>query len=252
MKILIIIGSPRKTGNTFKTAEVISSELQSLGNIDVEYLFLSDSNIEFCKGCCMCLTKGENYCPNQDDLFSIRDNILSFDGVVILSPVYAMSMTALLKNFMDRMAHTMHRPRFFNQYTMIGAVTGGVGLKETIQSISQLKYAGFNIVQTFGIVASRPLLNPDIDLKSTEKIKKEARKFYKKLCDKKPMKPSFDNIMQFKAQRIAFARHKDHLECDFEYFTSKGWFDSKRKYYVENAKLGFWDNLVAGLFSKFI
>lgn len=251
MKILIIIASPRKQGNTFEVAQIISNKLKEFENLETELLFLADANLALCKGCCACLTKGENYCPvKDDDIKTIEEKILSSDGVVFLSPVYAMNMTALMKNFMDRFAFSMHRPRFFNQYTMIGAVTGCIGLKETIQSISQIKYCGFNIVQTFGIVAASPLLNLDIDEKAIKKIEKATERFYKKISKKAPMKPSFATILQFKAGRNTFKNFKDVLSCDYEYFKSKDWFNIKRKYYVDNAKINFWKNIFSDLLLK--
>lgn len=254
MKILAVIASPRKKGNTFEVVEKIANEMQSFGDIEVEYLFLSEVNLKLCKGCCACLTKGENYCPNnEDDVKIIEEKILSSDAVIFASPVYAMNMTALMKNFMDRFAFTMHRPRFFNQYTMIVAVTGSVGLKETINSISQLKYCGFNIVQTFGMVASSPLVNPSVgDEKMIKKIEKEAQKFYKIIKSKKPMSPSFDTIMQFKMQKKYFLKSKDTAPSDWEYFNSKGWFESKVNYYTHDANLGVVKNTAAKILAKFI
>lgn len=254
MKILAIIGSPRKKGNTFSIIEKIFSKLKSFNDVEVEYLFLSDVKLDFCKGCCACLTKGDDYCPNkEDDIRMIEEKILSSDGVILASPVYAMNMTALMKNLMDRLAFTMHRPRFFNQYTMIVAVTGGSGLKETINSISQFKYSGFNIIQTLGLVAANPLDNPSItDTKMIKKIEKEAEKFYKKILAKKPMKPSFDNMMQFRVQKKMFAKYKEQMPCDWQYFNTQGWFESKQKYYTKDANLDFGKNLLAKLFAKFI
>lgn len=253
MKVLIVIGSPRKKGNTFEVAQIISNKFKSFENVETEFLFLSDLNLGFCKGCCACLTSGDENCPNKDDdIKIIEEKLLSSDGVIFLSPVYAMNMTALMKNLMDRLAFTMHRPRFFNQYTMIGVITGAVGLKEIIESISQIKYCGFNIVQKFGIVASNPLINPALDSKAVKKIEKEAEKFYKKLLKKAPMKPSFATIMQYKVQKKTFLKHKDKMPCDYEYFNSKGWFNPKQKYYVKEAKLGLWNNFLANLLIKFV
>lgn len=254
MKILAIIGSPRKKGNTFSIIEKIFSKLKSFNDVEVEYLFLSDINLNLCKGCCACLTKGNDYCPNKEDDFKmIEEKILSSDGVIFASPVYAMNMPALMKNLMDRLAFTMHRPRFFNQYTMIVAVTGSVGLKETINSIAQLRYSGFNIVQSFGVIASNPLAKPSItDEKTIKRIEKEAEKFYKKILEKKPMNPSFNNIMQFRVQKKIFAKHKEQMPCDWQYFNNKGWFEPKRKYYTKNANLDFGKNLLAKLFVKFV
>ncbi len=251
MKILEIIASPRKNGNTAIIAEKMSNRFKEFEDVEIEQIFLSDMSLGLCKGCCACLVKGEEYCPNKDDRAIIEEKIISADAIIFLSPVYAMNMTALMKNFLDRFAFTMHRPRFFNQYTMIVAVTGSVGLKETINSIAQLKYSGFNIVQSFGIVAENPLINPSFTNKKTiEKIENEAEKFYKKILAKKPIRPSFETMMQFRMQRKTFAKLKDKAVCDWEYFNEKGWFNPDRKYFVEGARLGHTKNILAKLLAK--
>jgi len=253
LKALAIIASPRKNGNTFLIVEKIAKKLTSFGDLDVEYLFLSDMDLGPCKGCCACLTIGDNNCPNKDDRMLIEQKILASDAVIFASPVYAMNMTALMKNFMDRFAFTMHRPRFFNQCTMLVAVTGSIGLKETISSISQLKYSGFNIVQSIGLIAPKALLNPAIvDGKMIEKIEKAAEKFYKTIKKKSIIKPSFDTIMQFNSQQKMFAKLKEGMPCDWAYFDSNGWFNRNRNYYTQNAKISFGKNLLAKVITKFI
>lgn len=253
MKVLAIIASPRKSGNTFSVVEKITDKLKSLGEVDVEFLFLSDLNLEACSGCSTCLLKGNTYCPVKDERPEIEEKILAADAVIFASPVYAMNMTALMKNFMDRFAFTMHRPRFFNQKTMIVAVTGASGLKETINSIAQLKYCGFDIVETLGIAVPNPLdYSPDLDEKTIKKVEDAAKKFYKKIVANEPIKPPFDTILQFRAQQKMFAKHRDKLLADFDYFRERGWFDENRTYYTENAKVNFWKDLVARLIVVFI
>lgn len=253
MKLLAIIGSPRKDGNTFAVVEKISDKLKSLGDIEIEYLFLSDINLELCKGCCSCFINGESSCPNKDDREMIEQKLLASDAVIFASPVYAVNMTALMKNFMDRFAYSMHRPRFFNQKTMIVAVTAIIGLKETINSMSHIKAMGFNITQTFGLIVNSPLTTESMtDTKTTNKIEKEAEKFYKKIISKKPIKPNDESVIQFRIQQKLFFKNKEELPYDWEYFASKGWFDPKRKHFIDNAKVSFSKNLWAKLFAKCI
>lgn len=253
MKVLAVIASPRKEGNTFCVVEKIADKLKSLGQVDVEYIFLSEVNLEGCKGCSTCLLKGNAYCPAKDERPEIEEKILASDAVIFASPVYAMNMTALMKNFMDRFAFTMHRPRFFNQKTMIVALTGAVGLKETINSIAQLKYCGFDIVKTLGVVVPNPLeYKPDLDEKTINKIEKSAKEFYKKIVENKPMKPSWDTIVQFRVQQKVFAKHKDTMIADFEYFNDNGWLDTKKKYYTQKADINPLQDLLARLVAAFV
>lgn len=252
MKILAIIASPRKEGNTFLIVEKIADKLKSLGEIEVEYLFLSDVNLSFCRGCRICFKKGEDCCPNKEDgIKLIEEKMLSADGIILASPVYAMNMTALMKNLMDRLSFTMHRPRFFNQRALVVAVTRYSGLKETINSISQLKYTGLNIVQSLGLIAYNDD-EPTLDKKTIDKIEKSAEKFYKKIGSKKPINPALESLVQFKVQQKMFSKFKKELYYDWEYSNSKNWLNPKTYYYVDNANINFGKNILAKLLAMCI
>jgi len=254
MKILIINASHRKKGNTSLVNEIIAEKLKTFGDIEIEQIFLSDLNIWLCKGCACCITIGEDHCPNKnDDRTLLEQKLLVSDGVIFASPIYAMNMTTLMKNFMDRFAFTMHRPRFFNQYTMIVSVTGAFGLDETIKSISQLKYSGFNIVQTLGLIVQNPLENVAIDdTKQIKKIEKTAEKFYYTIKNKKKIEPSIIKYLSFQLQRKFFSKLDPEKYADWKYFNEKGWFNPDCKYYTPNLKTSKLQYKISKLISKFI
>ncbi|HAS90876.1 MAG TPA: NAD(P)H-dependent oxidoreductase [Sedimentibacter sp.] len=59
-KITAIIGSARK-GATYQAVREFEQNLKEYEEIDFEYIFLSDYNLEFCRGCKICFDKGEAY-----------------------------------------------------------------------------------------------------------------------------------------------------------------------------------------------
>ncbi len=59
MKILAIIGSPRRKGNTYKVVSLIEERMKALGDAEFSYLFLKDANLELYQGCWQCLSWGE-------------------------------------------------------------------------------------------------------------------------------------------------------------------------------------------------
>ncbi len=132
MKILAIMGSPRKKGNTYKVVQEIEERMKEMGDLEFEYLFLKDANLEPCRGCHTCLLKGEDLCPIDDDRPKIEEQILNSDGVILASPVYLFNVSALMKKFLDRFAYVCHRPRFFNQYLMSVSTAGGSGLMSSL------------------------------------------------------------------------------------------------------------------------
>jgi multimeric flavodoxin WrbA len=99
MKVIGIIGSQRKNGNTEiltgHTLKAVSEE-----GIDTEIITLCGLNIQPCTGCQACYT-GE--CPIDDDVFKIiYPKMVEADGIILSTPVYFGSATALIKALMER------------------------------------------------------------------------------------------------------------------------------------------------------
>jgi len=86
MKVLVIMGSPRK-GATYRATEQIKEVLQSRGTVDFEYLMLNDVDLSHCRGCFICFVKGEEHCPIKDEGQSIEKKMHDADAVIFASPV---------------------------------------------------------------------------------------------------------------------------------------------------------------------
>ena len=99
MKVMGIVGSPRKGGNTeiitVHTLKAIEEE-----GLDTELLPLAGMDIRGCNACYVC--RKEERCPIDDDFFPIYLRMKDVDGIIIASPVYYGSATALVKGLMER------------------------------------------------------------------------------------------------------------------------------------------------------
>lgn len=62
MKVTAFVGSARKK-HTYVAAERFLKNLQKKGEVDYEIVALSDYNLKTCRGCKLCLDKGEELCP---------------------------------------------------------------------------------------------------------------------------------------------------------------------------------------------
>ena len=112
MKVVGIVGSPRKKGNTetltAHTLEAIAEE-----GLGTEVIPLAGLDIRPCNACGVCLKKEE--CPIKDDLFPIYLKMKEADGIILASPVYYGSATALIKSLMERAGYIAgHNGRLFN------------------------------------------------------------------------------------------------------------------------------------------
>ena len=61
--------------------------------------------------------------------------MMDADGIIVASPVYAMNVTALLKNFLDHTAYFYHRPEFFTKKALVVVSTAGAGQKDVAKYI---------------------------------------------------------------------------------------------------------------------
>jgi multimeric flavodoxin WrbA len=101
MKILTILGSYKKHGNTATVLKQFEDLISPLHL--VERINLADYTIHGCLGCGVCQGKiDEPGCVQKDDTTTILDRILTADVVIYATPLYAWSFSALMKALIDR------------------------------------------------------------------------------------------------------------------------------------------------------
>jgi len=230
MKILAICGSPKK-GNSYRITQQVENRLKSyakrdsIGKVDLEfdYLFLKDANLELCKGCFACIPRGENKCPLKDSRADIEKRILASDGIILVSPVYSMNVSWLMKNFMDRFAYTLHRPIFVNQKLMLIVTAGEVGLKETLKSLSYTM-GGSDLVSKLAVKTPPFKYRPKYEESIARDVDKASQKFYKSLKSDKPLPPTFLNVLWFQAFKAISEKTKHHFPADYEFYKDKNYF----------------------------
>lgn len=99
MKILGIMGSPRKMGNTEILLDVSLEEIKNSG-MTVTKISLRGKKIASCTGCEKCHETGR--CVIKDDMEEIYQEMLESKGIIWATPVYFWSMSSLAKTAMDR------------------------------------------------------------------------------------------------------------------------------------------------------
>ncbi|MBR1877773.1 MAG: flavodoxin family protein [Paludibacteraceae bacterium] len=88
MKVLLINGSPRKSGNTFIALSEIANTLQSEG-IESEIVWIGNKPVRGCIACGRCIANGDGKCVFDDDVCNrISEKFAEADGFVFGSPVY--------------------------------------------------------------------------------------------------------------------------------------------------------------------
>ena len=107
MYVLAINGSHRK-GNTEAMLKKILDGAASK-SARIELVNLREKNVENCKACMGCENRG--ICRIQDDFPHIFEKMVHADTVVFGSPNYFNNVSALMKNFIDRMNAHWQDPR---------------------------------------------------------------------------------------------------------------------------------------------
>ena len=150
--ILAIIGSPRNQGNTYYAVKKICEEILCYSNVNIDFLFLNEINLKPCKGCLLCLTKGEDKCPIEDDKYKIDEMIKNADLVIFATPVYGLNVSGIFKNFLDRYSYHAHRPGFLNKKAAFIVTAAGLGIKETLKVMNFIEVWGFKVIYKTGII----------------------------------------------------------------------------------------------------
>ena len=100
MKVLGIVGSTRKNGNTAYLVRQALHEIES-NEVETELIYLSDYNIAGCTGCEGC--KYTYKCVIMDDMQKIYPLIMNSDAIILGSPTYFYNITAVMKAFIERL-----------------------------------------------------------------------------------------------------------------------------------------------------
>ncbi len=101
-KIVILNGSPRKSGNTSALVNAFTEGAESSGNTVKEF-FLDRMNINGCKGCFGGHSDRACPCVQKDDMAEIYPEVKDCDVVVLATPLYYWNMSGQIKTAIDRL-----------------------------------------------------------------------------------------------------------------------------------------------------
>jgi multimeric flavodoxin WrbA len=114
MKVLLLNGSPKTSGNTAFALEQMAQVFADQG-IDAEILHVGNQAIRGCIACNSCSKTGR--CVFDDCVNQISDKFEQADGLVLGSPVYYASANATLISLLDRMFYSSN----FDKRMKVGA-----------------------------------------------------------------------------------------------------------------------------------
>lgn len=99
-RILMIVSSPRKGGNSDLLSDEFAKGAREAGN-EVEKVYLKDKKIQYCTGCGYCVSH-QGRCSQKDDMMEMKEKMLQADVIVFSTPIYFYTMAGQMKTFLDR------------------------------------------------------------------------------------------------------------------------------------------------------
>lgn len=139
MKILGIVCSPRKGGNTeILVREALEAAREAGG--ETELILVSDKKIAPCDGCGACHKDG--ICKIKDDMQLIYEQLELADAVVFGTPVYFWNVTAQAKTIIDRTYSLLWTQKLRGKVAAAIVVTRRVGAGQVLGLL--LSYFGIH------------------------------------------------------------------------------------------------------------
>lgn len=99
MKVLGILGSPRRGGNSEILLDKALEGAKSLG-LDIEKIVLNELKFSPCQECSGCSTTGK--CVINDDMQIIYQKLAEAGGIILATPIFFGSLPAQVKAMIDR------------------------------------------------------------------------------------------------------------------------------------------------------
>ena len=115
MKILILAGSPRKNGNSYKLVEAFK---EGAAKHDITVVPVGNMKINGCLACEYCHTQGNGKCIQNDDMQQIHSLLAEAEMIVLASPVYYWGLSGQLQSCLTRW-YAPHRPAKASKYAVL-------------------------------------------------------------------------------------------------------------------------------------
>lgn len=175
MKVLGIVCSPRKAGNTEIMMEAALTGARSYG-AETELWTTSGKDLKPCDACDACRKNGGK-CRIKDDMQELYPKILEAEGLIFASPCYFYSVTAQAKIVIDRLYCIYYQYVLPNKVAGVITVGTSQGLQNVVQQFSDfIKLAHMFLADsTFGFAFRKgEVIKDDYAIKSSEELGKQV------------------------------------------------------------------------------
>jgi multimeric flavodoxin WrbA len=238
MKILVLVGSYRRNGNTDQITGLIKEHLhkearQRQAPLEIETIYLGQKDLQFCRGCRICYDRGEQNCPIKDDLLAIKAKMQAADGILMASPVYVDDVSGITKNFIDRLCHVCHRPQFAGKVAYLAATTGSSRTGKTLDTMKMaVRTWGFHVAGQSGFKMGALMKREETRARFELRAAQAAHQLFQAIYLGSYRNPAFFSLMMFKIQQMSWQAKTNPDTLDYQYYQQQGWFEPERTFYI--------------------
>lgn len=112
MKVVGIVGSPRKNGNVDTLVKAALDGAKEAG-METEIFHLAEMELQGCVACMRC--KKEGICRFDDDVWKVLSAMRDADAVVLGAPIYYFHLSSQMRTVLDR-SFAFLRPDFSTRW----------------------------------------------------------------------------------------------------------------------------------------
>ncbi len=197
-KILMISGSPRSNGDGAKILKELELNFRDNAEVESEYLFIKDYNIEACRGCLVCRKKNDEKCPVKDDMSKIKEKFIKADGFVFITPVYIRMISAPMKQLFDRLSFWLHKPVHAGKPALLLSTTTFPVSSGCLEYLKiPVGNMGMHIVDSIGISSAAFKNKNEYKDKILKKLNQYSKDYINVLTSTEKPKPSVVELFIF-------------------------------------------------------
>ncbi|MBK5112176.1 MAG: flavodoxin family protein [Candidatus Heimdallarchaeota archaeon] len=180
VRVLGIVGSPRRGGNTELLVDEVLAGAKDAG-AEIKKIILNDLKIGHCQGCNACSENGQ--CKYSDDMDIINEEMNKSTAFVYGTPVYYWGPTGIFKTFYDRLLATS-RKGFIKDKKVVFVVPLGGSESVARHTVGMLKDSTNYMKATIVGQVVTPGTMERKDLDNKPEVLQKARDLGKELASK--------------------------------------------------------------------
>lgn len=200
MKIFIFNGSyqGKKSLGEYFSNQLSSAFKGEFENSEISYYSLKNSYIQNCRGCSRCFYYHE--CLLNDDMSKLKNDMLSSDLIILISPVFVHDVSGGMKNFIDRIGYWTHLMKLSGRTCITVSVSSNNGnqfVNDYLRKVSE--FLGLSIL--FDIEIQGVYANPLIIDTYVKECVRRVRKAYRN--ESFPITDNQEKIFKFNQQKYS-------------------------------------------------